>query len=206
MSPVVGSSVIAKARGKFVPLYEAPTSQAPFKVLRNPTGAGEPLVLLVSDTNLAPKWLRVYTPMRPDGSQAWIRGSTVTLSLDPYQVQVNLSTHRLTAYNGSRLVVSSPVGVGRSVLPTPTGTYFIVELLKQPDPYGPYGPYAFGLSAFSNVLYSFGGGPGEIGLHGTDEPMSVGANMSHGCLRVSNPTITELARLLPLGTPVMIKR
>ncbi|HVB05988.1 MAG TPA: L,D-transpeptidase, partial [Acidimicrobiales bacterium] len=61
--------------------------------------------------------------------------------------------------------------------------------MKQPDPAGTYDPYAFGLSAFSDVLSSFGGGPGEIGLHGTDQPTSVGADVSHGCLRVSNATI-----------------
>ena len=95
---------------------------------------------------------------------------------------------------------------GPSVLPTPTGTYFIVELLKQPNPHGVYGPYAFGLSAFSNVLTSFGGGPGQIGLHGTDDPSRLGTNVSHGCIRISNVGITKLARLLPLGTPVLITR
>jgi len=78
--------------------------------------------------------------------------------------------------------------------------------MKQPDPAGTYDPYAFGLSAFSDVLSSFGGGPGEIGLHGTDQPTSVGADVSHGCLRVSNATISELARVLPLGTRVIISR
>ena len=96
--------------------------------------------------------------------------------------------------------------MGRSVSATPTGTYFLVMLLKQPDPHGLYGPYAFGTSAFSNTYYHFGGGPGEIGLHGTDDPQGLGTNVSHGCVRVSNPTIRRLARLLPLGTPIVITR
>jgi lipoprotein-anchoring transpeptidase ErfK/SrfK len=58
--------------------------------------------------------------------------------------------------------------------------------------------------AGSDVLQSFGGGPGEIGIHGTDAPDSVGASVSHGCIRVSNVTIVALAKLLPLGTPVVI--
>jgi lipoprotein-anchoring transpeptidase ErfK/SrfK len=92
------------------------------------------------------------------------------------------------------------------VLPTPVGVYFIEEVLRQPDPSGEYGPFAFGLSAYSDVLQSFGGGPGEIGLHGTDVPSSVGSSVSHGCLRVSDTMISELVRLLPLGTPVVINR
>ena len=105
---------------------------------------------------------------------------------------------------GQPVVVSVPIGEGRSVLPTPKGTYFIVDLLKQPNAAGEYGPYAFGLSAFSDVLQTFGGGPGEIGIHGTDVPSSVGASVSHGCIRVTDSTITELAHLLPLGTKVVI--
>jgi lipoprotein-anchoring transpeptidase ErfK/SrfK len=78
--------------------------------------------------------------------------------------------------------------------------------LKQSDPTGPYGQYAFGLSAFSNVLCHFGGGPREIGLHGTDEPQLLGTSMSHGCIRVNNSIIGRLAGILPLGTPVVIAR
>ena len=102
------------------------------------------------------------------------------------------------------MVQRERAGVGRSVVPTPAGTYYLAELLAQPNPNGIYGPYAFGLSAFSNVLYSFGGGPGEIGIHGTNNPASLGTNASHGCIRISNAGITKLARILPLGTPVRI--
>ncbi|WP_338052762.1 L,D-transpeptidase [Protofrankia coriariae] len=43
-----------------------------------------------------------------------------------------------------------------------------------------------------------------IGIHGTNQPNLLGQDVSHGCIRVSNETITRLARLLPLGTPVEI--
>jgi lipoprotein-anchoring transpeptidase ErfK/SrfK len=199
-------SIVARASGPNVALYRSPTSPSPYATLDNPTATSDPLVFLASDVALAPYWVRVYLPMRPDGSRAWVRGSEVRLASDRYQVRADLTTHRLVVYRGSRAVIKAPVGVGQSVLPTPTGTYYIAELLKQPDPNGPYGPYAFGLSAFSHVLQSFGGGPGQIGLHGTDEPGSVGKNASHGCLRVSDALITKLAHLLPLGTPVLISR
>jgi lipoprotein-anchoring transpeptidase ErfK/SrfK len=130
----------------------------------------------------------------------------VRLALDPYRVVVALRAHRVNVYKRNRLVRSERAGVGRSVLPTPSGTYFIVALLKQPNPRGAYGPYAFGLSAYSNVLQSFGGGPGQIGLHGTDNPGGLGTNVSHGCIRIGNAGITRLARMLPLGTRVVIKR
>jgi lipoprotein-anchoring transpeptidase ErfK/SrfK len=104
------------------------------------------------------------------------------------------------------LVERDPVGVGRrAVTPTPFGLYYVTELLKQSDPAGPYGPYAFGLSAHSDVLHEFAGGNGEIGIHGTNDPSAVGTNVSHGCIRVYNSVISRLAHELPLGTPVRIE-
>jgi lipoprotein-anchoring transpeptidase ErfK/SrfK len=150
-------------------------------------------------------WERVYLPVRPNGSTGWVRDRQVELASTTYRIDVNLSAHTVTVWNGMRMIQRERAGVGRSIVPTPAGTYYLVELLKQPNPNGVYGPYAFGLSAYSNVLYSFGGGPGQIGLHGTNQPWSLGTNASHGCIRISNAGITKLARILPLGTPVRIR-
>jgi lipoprotein-anchoring transpeptidase ErfK/SrfK len=54
------------------------------------------------------------------------------------------------------------------------------------------------------VLSSFGGGPGQVGLHGTDDAASIGTAASHGCIRLSNEHIAALAAMLPLGTPITI--
>ena len=195
---------MAQAAVKSVPVYRTPTSKKPFLRLSNPNADGGQLVFLVD--HRAPGWEQVRLAMRPNGTLGWVKDADVDLVLDPYSVTVSLGAHRIVLRKGSKVVLSAPAGVGRSVLPTPTGTYYIVELLKQSDPSGPYGPYAFGTSAFSNVLYHFGGGPGEIGLHGTDEPQLLGTNVSHGCIRVNNSIIARLAGILPLGTPVIITR
>jgi len=54
------------------------------------------------------------------------------------------------------------------------------------------------------VITDFLGGPGQRGLHGTADRSSVGQAASHGCLRLQNDDIVELAGLLPLGTPIEI--
>jgi lipoprotein-anchoring transpeptidase ErfK/SrfK len=199
-------SVVAQARGSSIEIFATPVSKTAYETLRSPTAAGDPLVFLVSATASNATWLRVYLPSRPNQSQGWIRSSAVTLAADQYLVDVDLSSHVMTVFNDGLSMLAIKIGEGRSALPTPTGTYYIVDLLKQPNPSGEYGPYAFGLSAFSNVLQSFGGGPGEIGIHGTNVPGSFGASISHGCIRVPNQTISALAKLLPLGTPVLINQ
>jgi lipoprotein-anchoring transpeptidase ErfK/SrfK len=196
-------SIVAQAKGRLVRVYH-PGAKHPFLTLRNPNEDGAPLVFLVQKR--VQYWIKVYLPVRPNGSTGWVRARSVRLAIDPYRVVVSLRARRVSVYERNRLVRSERAGVGRSVLPTPSGTYFLVSLLKQPNPHGAYGPYAFGLSAYSNVLQSFGGGPGQIGLHGTDDPSRLGTNVSHGCIRISNAGITRLARMLPLGTPVTIKR
>jgi len=117
---------------------------------------------------------------------------------------VRLSERVLIAYDGARVVLQEPIGVGQEPTPTPGGRYYLYELLRPPDPGGAYGPYAFGLSGFSESLTTFAGGDGRLGIHGTNDPSSLGADSTHGCIRLANPAIVQLADTVPLGTPVVI--
>ena len=60
------------------------------------------------------------------------------------------------------------------------------------------------MSGFSDVHLSFAGGEGVIGIHGTNEPDSVGSTVSNDCIRVHNDVISEMATFPPLGTSVTI--
>lgn len=79
----------------------------------------------------------------------------------------------------------------------------MTDLLDTPDG-GAYGPFAIGLSAHSETISEFAGSDGQIGLHGTSDPGSIGQAVSHGCVRVPNDVIARLASDLSLGTPVTI--
>ncbi|HEU0316518.1 MAG TPA: L,D-transpeptidase, partial [Solirubrobacteraceae bacterium] len=136
----------------------------------------------------------------------WVRLADVRIVPDPYLLRIDLRRHRLTLLRRGVVIDRAKIGVGRAVTPTPSGVYFLTELFRLTDPGGPYGPYGFGLSAYSNVLHEFAGADGQIGIHGTNEPAGIGSDVSHGCIRLANPEITRLARLLPLGTPVHITR
>jgi lipoprotein-anchoring transpeptidase ErfK/SrfK len=201
--PLPKRAVLATARAR-VPVYHRPGARSAFLHYTASNGYGQPRVFLVA--NRVAGWEEVYLPKRPNGSTGWVRDRSVTLTYDPYTVIVSLGRHMVWVYDDGRPLLATKAGVGRSITSTPTGTYFLVMLLKQPNPNGVYGPYAFGTSAFSSVYYHFGGGPGEIGLHGTDDPAGLGTNVSHGCIRISNAAITRLAKLLPLGTPVVITK
>jgi lipoprotein-anchoring transpeptidase ErfK/SrfK len=198
-----GHTTVAEAKVASVAVFRSPGDTAPATRLSNPNEDGAPRVFVV--TSRQGPWLDVELPVRPNGSQGWIRASDVTLTDHDYRIRIRLGAHRITVWRANVVIDDEAVGVGRDNTPTPGGEYFITELLEQPNPSGVYGPYAYGLSGYSNVLATFAGGNGAIGLHGTNDPAGLGRDVSHGCIRMSNAGITKLAKELPLGTPVTIE-
>jgi len=77
------------------------------------------------------------------------------------------------------------------------------------DSDGFIGPWALHLTAHSNVLGNYGGGPGRVAIHGRSgqsllDPL--GSARSHGCVRVNNSAVIWLARNAQPGTPVLVQR
>ncbi|MDP8976734.1 MAG: L,D-transpeptidase [Actinomycetota bacterium] len=196
-------SVVAAALVSSVGVYESPEAPRPTRSIANPNENGAPLVFLVEENK--GEWLRVLLPVRPNGSTGWIRSRDVRLGQHSFRIVVELSAHRITVMEGANVFLTEPIGVGKNNTPTPGGVYYVKELLRPPSPNGPYGPFAYGLSGFSNQLTNFAGGEGVIGIHGTNDPASLGKDVSSGCIRMSNAGITRLTTRLPLGTPVDIR-
>jgi lipoprotein-anchoring transpeptidase ErfK/SrfK len=195
--------VVAQAIVGKVPIFARPGGSRPRITLANPQPSGAPLVFVVRATKGG--WLHVLLPVRPNGSSGWIRRAHVRLSQHDYRIVVELRAHRIAVFEGSSVVDREAIGVGKAQTPTPGGVYYTKELLRPVNPKGIYGPFAYQLSGFSDVLLRFNGGAGVIGIHGTNEPWLLGKDVSHGCIRMSNAGITRLAHLLPLGVPVEIR-
>jgi lipoprotein-anchoring transpeptidase ErfK/SrfK len=210
-APALGAThevVVGQAVVEQVVAYVRPDeTAAQVAELTNPTAVGGPLVFaLVDPEPPAPgqEWVEVQLPIRPNGSTGWVQTDQLSLTVNPYRIEIDVSEFRLEVYRRGELWLSTEVAIGTGSTPTPRGRFYITELLQPPNPDGLYGPYAFGLSGYSERLTSFNGGDGVIGIHGTDEPERIGTEVSHGCIRLPNQVITELASVLPLGTPVHI--
>ena len=110
-------------------------------------------------------------------------------------------------YVDGRLRDSFRAVIGKPATPTPDGLAAIYERDRQPDPNGFLGPWALPLTALSNALRSFGGGPGRIAIHGRGGSSllnPLGSAASHGCIRIDNRPVTWLATHVPQGAPVQI--
>ena len=199
---------VAQAKASSIDVYPSEDATVPDRQVVSGVDTSVdtiPIVFLVRSSGDARH--EVYLPVRPNGSVGWVNAAEVSLSRVPYRIEVGISEHRIRVFDGDEVIVDEPVGVGRQDRPTPGGVYYLKELLQPPDPNGPYGTYAYGLSGFSNVLTSFNGGAGVIGIHGTNEPDALGTDVSSGCIRVHNDVIERLVEEigLPLGTPVEIQ-
>lgn len=210
------STVLAAVVPKLT-IYESATSNKVMTVLDNPLPSGAVLNLLV-DGQTSSRF-KVLLPIRPNGSTGWVDPGQVKKFAHSYRIVVEMTAHKITVFNGERVVLSEKIAVGKSDSPTPDGRYFLKELLRAcldekqpngsvkcvPNDKGIYGPYAYGLSGFSPVVKQWNGGEGVIGIHGTNQPELLGTDVSRGCIRMSNTGITALSKVLPLGTPVMVR-
>ena len=149
-------------------------------------------------------WYRVQLPVLPNRTTGWIRPWALKTFRGDTRIAVDLSERRLVAYRRDRVVMSVPVAVGAPGTPTPVGSFYVDERYIIPDASGPFGPNAIGISAHSDALKDVWVDDGPIGIHGTNEPGSIGLAASHGCIRVANASMRRLFDLAPAGTPVVV--
>jgi len=111
-----------------------------------------------------------------------------------YGSHVTVNTHhrQLTFHASERPVKTYPVGVGKSSTPTPTGSYNVVNKILHPG--GALGSRWLGLSIPDGIY----------GIHGTNNPASIGGYVSNGCIRMYNKDVEELFPLVDIGAPVEI--
>lgn len=191
----------AMASGGRVLLYPEATSRSPMFSLPNPTHEGMPLSFTVLDRDSSR--LEVRLPMRPNGSVAWIDATDVVTFAVPNHLTIDLSDRLLTARHGDEVLMSAPVAVGSPATPTPEGEFYVDISVANPG--GSYGAWMLSVAGFSEVLTSFGGGIGQIAIHGWSDESVIGQAVSNGCIRLPNAVIERLAPLAPVGTPVTIR-
>lgn len=201
-------TVVARSEVDVIDVFAEEGSTDPGRRLDRTAEVTGELVFVVEQRAAGPDGRHlVQLPVRPNGSTGWVRAADVSLTSHDYRIEVALGAHELRLFRAGAVLLEAPVGVGTGDTPTPGGTYYLKELLQPPEPGGPYGTYAYGLSGFSNELDSFAGGDAVIGIHGTNRPELVGSDVSSGCIRLTNDVIDRMVEEigLPLGVPVSIE-
>jgi lipoprotein-anchoring transpeptidase ErfK/SrfK len=129
----------------------------------------------------------------------------------PQFLVVDRDGFRLRHYEDLELAETYAISVGRAGSETPAGRYDISNKAVDPVWYVPDEPWAGDLRGEEvppgpeNPIKSrWLGIEDGIGIHGTDEPESIGREASQGCIRMRIPEVEELYERVPVGTPVEI--
>ena len=119
------------------------------------------------------------------------------------EIVVSLQDRKLALLEDGEVKKVYPVAVGKPSTPSPVGTFTIEKRVKNPTyshdgktvppgPGNPVGTRWMGLSV-----------PG-YGIHGTNEPKSIGRASSHGCIRLAKADLEELYPLVAVGDTVRL--
>ena len=146
------------------------------------------------------KWLAVVLCMAIGDAVAQSRGMHTTTR----EIVVSLPDRKLALIEDGRVVKVYPVAVGGERTPSPDGEFEIVNRVYKPTyyhkgkviPAGPENPVGTRWIGLSEAHY---------GIHGTNEPRSIGKAASHGCIRMARRDLEELFSQVRIGDTVVIR-
>ncbi|WP_045517488.1 L,D-transpeptidase [Neobacillus niacini] len=128
------------------------------------------------------------------------------LSGDPFVI-VNKTTNELALIDENKVQTVVSVGTGKTKELTPEGLFTITVKAEDPyyrrkdipggDPNNPLGSRWIGFDAEETDGRTYG-------IHGTNQPASIGRYVSQGCIRSQNEVISSLYPLIPLGTKILV--
>jgi L,D-transpeptidase ErfK/SrfK len=150
-------------------------------------------------------WLLLLTLAIVSQETANAQTSSSAVPSRPHrQILVSIPDRKLAVIERGKVIHTFPVSVGASVSPSPTGEFRIIYRISNPTYYhpgvvippgseNPIGPRWIGLSKSG------------YGIHGTNQPDSIGHAASHGCIRLRNRDIKQLFEMVRVGDVVEIR-
>jgi lipoprotein-anchoring transpeptidase ErfK/SrfK len=120
------------------------------------------------------------------------------------QVLVSIPDRKLAVLEGGKVIRTFPVAVGATVSPSPSGEFKIVNRIANPTYYHPGVVIPAGAGNPIGTRW-LGLNRKGYGIHGTNEPGSIGKAASHGCIRLRNRDMEQLFRTVSVGDTVLIR-
>jgi lipoprotein-anchoring transpeptidase ErfK/SrfK len=153
------------------------------------------------------RWLAVTEAAVGGNRVVWVdaRAGGLRYSRTPLELDVDLSARTLTVRRGAAVLRRTSVGIGALDSPTPTGRFAVTDKLDGADFSPAYGCCILALSATQPNLPRGWAGGNRIAIHGTRSPSDFGQAVSAGCVHAPGADLRYLMRVVPLGTPVVIR-
>jgi hypothetical protein len=199
------ANVIARVRpGHALALYDRPFGRVVTRV-GSTTQFGSQRAFGVVKTSRG-RWLAVTEAGIANNRAVWVdaRAGGLRYTRTRYRLEVDLSSRTLVVRRGKVAVRRLSVAVGRSGSPTPTGRFAVTDKLAGGNFSASYGCCILALSAIQPNLPAGWNGGNRIAIHGTLSA-DFGQASSAGCVHARDSDLRYLMRLVPLGTPVVIR-
>ena len=130
-------------------------------------------------------------------------------------VNIDTTTNMLSVFDADKLVAAYPVSIGSAQTASPIGDWKVKGIAKLPR--FRYDKAMLNHGERSGDFHMLPPGPNSpvgvmwialnkkgIGLHGTNEPDTIGHAVSHGCVRLTNWDVVRLAQKIKASVPVTI--
>ncbi len=157
-------------------------------------------------------WVGLRPPWRGNRAVVWARADQFRVFPARAKLVLRLKSRVLTLKVGGKVRWRTRVVVGKSSTPTPRGLFALYDRYRVTRTnFGPkwadFRPWVFELTAHSEKLRRFQGGPARIALHGRHGKLRapLGTARSNGCIRVPDRRLHSIRRNVALGTPILIK-
>lgn len=121
---------------------------------------------------------------------------------------IKLSDRRVYVYQNDKVQTSFPIAVGRAGWETPTGSYQVLQMIRNPSWQNPFTgeviPPGTENPLGTRWIGFWTDGSNFIGFHGTPNEETVGTPASHGCIRMYDRDVQKLFEMVGVGTKVSV--
>ncbi|NLB73509.1 MAG: L,D-transpeptidase family protein [Firmicutes bacterium] len=122
---------------------------------------------------------------------------------EPYWIRINIPAFTLTLFSGKSPVKTYPIAVGKPAAPSRIGTCEVVAKAKYPTWYPPDGKPPVPPGPDNPISCRWLGlSWSGYGIHGTNNPASIGKAVTLGCIRMHDEDVMELFDIVAVGTTV----
>jgi lipoprotein-anchoring transpeptidase ErfK/SrfK len=207
---VFPDSARATAASVYVRGSEVAVPEAPLKLRAAPSSTrilgrvsmrtefGSPTRLAV--VGRVGEWLAVVSPALHNRVRGYVHRDDVELGHNPYSLEVDRSSRRLTVWRLGVPLRRVRVAIGAPGSPTPIGRFAVTDKLRDFWP-SYYGCCAIALSGHQTQLAPGWTGGDRLAIH---EGSGLGGSVTNGCLRAARADMRYLMARLPLGTQVVV--
>jgi len=200
------TNLIAEVRpGRSLALHSRPFGPVLARVgSRTPFGSPRAFGVVATRSG---RWLAVTDASVGNNRRVWVdaRAGGLRYERTRLEVDIRLSTRTLVVRRGDAVLRRASVGIGRAGSPTPAGRFAVTDKLKGSAYSAAYGCCILALSATQPNLPAGWSGGNRVAIHGTLSSSDFGRAVSAGCVHARDADLRYLMRIVPLGTPVVIR-